>query len=301
MKAGGPNYVAQFMDFSAVVSCQLPVGSCQQQLSVGSCQLSASPPANRQLTTVNRQLSTAIRDQLRSRTGELGEDGEKQAAGILAAVLSYERHFREEFSVSHDHFKLVGQDNFRRYLPVPAVRVRVHPEDTAFELFARVCAGHIVGSRVTVSVPPQCFARVEWPRRVPWPRLRGHVGVSPPVEHAHDERGHGTGAHLAIALLEELTKPWAGAVEVVEESDDQLADAIRKHRADRVRYAAPDRVPPVVLQAAGESGVCVVSRPVLAEGRVELLWYLQEQSISIDYHRYGNLGARSGEVRTEPL
>jgi RHH-type proline utilization regulon transcriptional repressor/proline dehydrogenase/delta 1-pyrroline-5-carboxylate dehydrogenase len=33
------------------------------------------------------------------------------------------------------------------------------------------------------------------------------------------------------------------------------------------------------------------------EGRLELLWYLQEQSISFDYHRYGNLGARADEPR----
>ena len=32
--------------------------------------------------------------------------------------------------------------------------------------------------------------------------------------------------------------------------------------------------------------------PVLSEGSLELLWYTEEQSLSIDYHRYGNLGAR---------
>jgi RHH-type proline utilization regulon transcriptional repressor/proline dehydrogenase/delta 1-pyrroline-5-carboxylate dehydrogenase len=36
---------------------------------------------------------------------------------------------------------------------------------------------------------------------------------------------------------------------------------------------------------------------VLAHGRIELLRYLREQSISHDYHRYGNLGARAGEAR----
>jgi RHH-type proline utilization regulon transcriptional repressor/proline dehydrogenase/delta 1-pyrroline-5-carboxylate dehydrogenase len=37
--------------------------------------------------------------------------------------------------------------------------------------------------------------------------------------------------------------------------------------------------------------------PVVAAGRIELLWYLREQSISFDYHRYGNLGRRAGELR----
>jgi len=43
----------------------------------------------------------------------------------------------------------------------------------------------------------------------------------------------------------------------------------------------------------------VVSVAVSAEGRLELLWYLREQSISTDYHRYGNLGTRADEPRAE--
>jgi RHH-type proline utilization regulon transcriptional repressor/proline dehydrogenase/delta 1-pyrroline-5-carboxylate dehydrogenase len=31
------------------------------------------------------------------------------------------------------------------------------------------------------------------------------------------------------------------------------------------------------------------------------LWYVREQSISTDYHRYGNLGMRADEVRAEVL
>jgi hypothetical protein len=33
---------------------------------------------------------------------------------------------------------------------------------------------------------------------------------------------------------------------------------------------------------------------------LELPWYVQEQSISHDYHRYGNLGRRAAEPRREP-
>jgi len=64
-----------------------------------------------------------------------------------------------------------------------------------------------------------------------------------------------------------------------------------------VRYAAPDRVPVTVLHAAAEAGGCVISAPVSGEGRLELLWYLSEQSVSTDYHRYGNLGRRALEKR----
>jgi RHH-type proline utilization regulon transcriptional repressor/proline dehydrogenase/delta 1-pyrroline-5-carboxylate dehydrogenase len=54
-----------------------------------------------------------------------------------------------------------------------------------------------------------------------------------------------------------------------------------------------------VLAAGNLANGCVVSVPVSAEGRLELLWYLREQSISTDYHRYGNLGARADEARAE--
>jgi RHH-type proline utilization regulon transcriptional repressor/proline dehydrogenase/delta 1-pyrroline-5-carboxylate dehydrogenase len=54
-----------------------------------------------------------------------------------------------------------------------------------------------------------------------------------------------------------------------------------------------------VLRAGNAANGCVVSVPVSAEGRLELLWYLREQSISTDYHRYGNLGMRADEPRAE--
>ena len=239
MKAGGPNYVAQFMDFE-----DRPAA------------FSDSPP--------NHPALAELCDELRKRHADLGSDGPAVVKQITAAASSYARSLQEEFDEEHDHFKLVGQDNFRRYLPFRYVRVRVHPEDSPFDLFARVCAAHAVGSRVTVSVP---------------------VDFTSP----------------ALKLLEETTESWAAAIEFVEETDDQLARVVRGHQTDRVRYAAPDRVPLPVLEAAGESGICVVSRPVLMEGRVELLWYLQEQSVSIDYHRYGNLGVRVNEPRSPVL
>jgi len=106
---------------------------------------------------------------------------------------------------------------------------------------------------------------------------------------------------LSVKLLETLTETWAGAIEFLEETDAQLAKAIRERQTDRVRYAASDRLPLEVLRAGNEAGGCVISRSVSAEGRLELLWYLREQSISIDYHRYGNLGLRASEPRAEVL
>jgi RHH-type proline utilization regulon transcriptional repressor/proline dehydrogenase/delta 1-pyrroline-5-carboxylate dehydrogenase len=228
MKAGGPNYVAQFMDFVDV---------------------EAAPPAT--------QLQTPT---LAALCRGLDAHGNPADARITAAASSYEKAMREEFSREHDHFLLVGQDNVRRYLPVSSVRVRVHQADTAFEVFARVCAAHAAGCRVVVSTAP---------------------GVD----------------SASVQRLEQLTQSWAGAIEFVEESDAELAQAIRDGQTERVRYAASDRPSPEALEAGNQMNGCIVSVPVSAEGRLELLWYVREQSISTDYHRYGNLGPRADEER----
>lgn len=205
LKAGGPNYVAQFMTFAE------------------------------------------------SRDAKCGMQ-------IEEALKLYRPAWETEFANEHDHFKLIGQDNVRRYLPVREVRVRVHADDSEFDLVARVAAARTAGCRITVSMPPDF--------------------ESP-----------------AITRLQEATDEWAGAIEFIEESDEELAAAIDQHETDRVRYAGAQRVPEIVRRAAAEAQVYVADAPVLAEGRVELLWYVQEQSVSHDYHRYGNLGARAGEQR----
>jgi RHH-type proline utilization regulon transcriptional repressor/proline dehydrogenase/delta 1-pyrroline-5-carboxylate dehydrogenase len=140
----------------------------------------------------------------------------------------------------------------------------VHADDTPFDVFARACAGHVAGCPVVISTPP---------------------GLDSP----------------AVRRLEQLTESWAAAIEFVEETDAQLAQAIAGAQVDRVRYAAPERASLEVLAAGNAANGCVVSVPVSAEGRLELLWYLREQSISTDYHRYGNLGVRADEARAEVL
>jgi len=186
------------------------------------------------------------------------------AESIIAAVASCEAALRGEFGKEHDHFLLIGQDNVRRYLPIEQVRIRVHPADSAFEVVTRVCAAQLAGSQVTVSVPP-----------------------GPPS--------------AIISLLNEAAVAWTNKVEFVTETDAQLAVVILERKVNRVRFAAPERVLLPVLQAGNEAGGCIVSVPVSGEGRLEMLWYLREQSISTDYHRYGNLGVRVNEPRAEVL
>jgi RHH-type proline utilization regulon transcriptional repressor/proline dehydrogenase/delta 1-pyrroline-5-carboxylate dehydrogenase len=239
IKAGGPNYVAQFMRFRDVESPAKSAGTLDAHLTELVARLPSLSAADPTWTP-------------------------QEIDRLVSAMHSYQQAMEAEFGRQHDNFRLIGQDNFRRYLPVQELRVRIHPADTPFEILARVYAAHTVGCRVTVSKPPQLSSSM-------------------------------------LDMLEEITTSWAGAIEFVEESDEALAEVIRLQHTDRLRYAAPDRVPQMIREAVIEHSIYIADTPVLMHGRVELLWYVREQSACVDYHRYGNLGARTDEQRTEPL
>jgi RHH-type proline utilization regulon transcriptional repressor/proline dehydrogenase/delta 1-pyrroline-5-carboxylate dehydrogenase len=139
--------------------------------------------------------------------------------------------------------------------------------DTAFELVARVAAALVTGARVVVSVPPGIdSAMLRW--------------------------------------LETLAESCGLPLVSVVESDGELVARIQQppvHDDGRIRFASPASVPAGVRAAPAGSGVYLADESVLAEGRVELLWYLREQSISHDFHRYCNPGIRAGESRREPV
>ncbi|HYO25572.1 MAG TPA: hypothetical protein VEQ85_11570, partial [Lacipirellulaceae bacterium] len=105
----------------------------------------------------------------------------------------------------------------------------------------------------------------------------------------------------AVALLDSLTDSWAAAIEFIVESDAEFAAALGAGRIGRVRYAAPHRVPVAIRRTAADAFVHLADAPPLAHGRVELLWDLQEQSVTRVYHRYGNLGRRATEPRTPAI
>ncbi len=236
LKAGGPNYVAQLMEFES------------------------SPPAPAEFGGIeDAHLAELCR--------KLTERGDGPLSKMSGIVADYEARCRDEFSVAHDHFRLLGEDNHRRYLPFRAVHVRLADEDTPWEVVARIAAARVAGCRVVVS----------WSLELP----------SSLIDLVHE--------------LDSTTGSWAGDIEFVEQSDVQLASSLRQATIERVRYAGPTRVPEIVRNAAAESLTYIADEPVSSIGRIELLWYFQEQSISHVYHRYGNLGKRSGEIRDEPI
>jgi len=134
---------------------------------------------------------------------------------------------------------------------------RWHAQDSLFEALARIAAVKATGNRLKVSIP----------RGLDTPATRFLYGTE--------------GRRLTAK------EP------VFQESDADLIASIPK--IDRIRYAAPDRVPPEVFAAAADTGLHIARAPVRMEGRLELLHYYRQQSVCTNYHRYGNLGFRAGE------
>lgn len=172
----------------------------------------------------------------------------------VKAIKSYIYNGEQEFFFEKDYFHLRGQDNILRYLPIKRVLVRLHEKDTLFDVLGRIAAAEISGSIFQISIPVDIRNRVT-------KFLLGRDGGK-----------------------------FIGKTEIIIQTDKDVINMLPD--LDRIRYAAPDRVPFKIDEAAARVGLYISSERVMMEGRIELLRYYKEQSISVDYHRYGNLGER---------
>ena len=231
IKAGGPNYVSQFIDYDET---GFP--------SVGA--ISKDHPLLRLSQKWQRKLDAGDLAKLKT-------DLEK----TIYAIRSYLYQYEQEFSREKDYFHLRGQDNIVRYLPIDTVIIRLHADDSLFETLARIAAATISGCKIEISIPTGLENRIT-------AFLQGSDG-------------------------EEMVS----GLPMIFESDRDVARKMGDER--RIRYAAPERVPSGIQRAAARGSFYISSRKVTMEGRIELLQYLQEQSVCYDYHRYGNLGERA--------
>jgi RHH-type proline utilization regulon transcriptional repressor/proline dehydrogenase/delta 1-pyrroline-5-carboxylate dehydrogenase len=100
------------------------------------------------------------------------------------------------------------------------------------------------------------------------------------------------GVPLTVSLPPDARPaPWLaedGDIELVVEAEAGFVERLaHPGDADRVRIWAPLSTP--ARAAAAGVGLTVVEAPVLANGRLELRWYLREQAVSQVLHRYGSV------------
>ena len=183
------------------------------------------------------------------------KDKKKDLRMTIRAIKSYIYHYEREFGIENDYFHLRGQDNLLRYLPVGKVMVRLHKDDSLFEVLGRISAVLVSGCELIISLPQDMDNKVTR-------FLRGEEG-----------------------------KRMLGDMPLTVQSDDEVAAMIPE--IQRIRYAAQDRVPQNVFKEAAKTGFYISRTPVMMEGQIELLQYFQQQAVCNTYHRYGNLGERT--------
>jgi RHH-type proline utilization regulon transcriptional repressor/proline dehydrogenase/delta 1-pyrroline-5-carboxylate dehydrogenase len=222
-KAGGPNYVAQFMIPKQLI---LP----NEKSPVG--------PMVESLTNLIKKVEFT--------TEELG---------MWYASISNYAFWGKRFLHDHDPSKIVGEDNFLRYRPYHGICFRIYAKDSPLDVL-RICA-----AAVTCETPIQ----ISWTR-----------GQTPlPI---NDQWRH-----------------FFPLFHIVEETEGKFIERVQIGAFRRVRLISEPSE--ALIVAAADSACHIDQAPVLANGRFELLHYLREIALSIDYHRYGNLGVREGENR----
>lgn len=221
-KAGGPNYLREFMEAHQV-------GLPQEKL-----------PVNESVNNL-----TTLLDQI---------DLTAEQLGVWTASCANYAYWWRRMKQDRDPSKIVGQDNFFRYTSRKNITLRIGEKSNPLDIL-RVCAAALT-----------CEANME----ISW---APHTSERPKFHW--------------LDLLPVLP--------IVEETEGQFLERIQKGAIERIRLVEP--ASKEILKAAAESATYVIDSPVLINGRLELLHYLREVSLSIDYHRYGNLGLREGELR----
>ncbi|MCA9137327.1 MAG: bifunctional proline dehydrogenase/L-glutamate gamma-semialdehyde dehydrogenase [Planctomycetales bacterium] len=244
-KAGGPHYVVPLMRFENV--SRAPVDHhLEQELSV---------------TTSHEAVGEVL-----NAIWSLDPDQRPVDVQLVSRFADDARRFANEtVQRLHDHVRLIGQDNFRRYLPVRQLRVRLLGDETIGDVVLSILAAAAAGCNATYSVAPDSN------------RFVGFFDA------------------LTDLLIQHAWDSWR--CEWIEETGDALAGEIVDGRVGRLRLlTATPQLAEAVHHACHDAFVTAIAEPVVHDAAIETLRYLNEQSISHDYHRYGNLGRRQPSV-----
>jgi len=173
--------------------------------------------------------------------------------GALSDAVAWDREFGRVQDVS----QLKIERNLFRYRPVDHVAVRATRDATWQSILRVVVAGVRAGGRFDLSVPGPVPAAVR--------RELGDLGVPVWVE-TDDEWIGRIVAFTGTDAAERVPRArLVGAVESVRALQTALAEA-----------------------SGGDPDLAVYAGPVTTAGRIELLPFLHEQSVTITAHRFGN-------------
>jgi RHH-type proline utilization regulon transcriptional repressor/proline dehydrogenase/delta 1-pyrroline-5-carboxylate dehydrogenase len=229
-KAGGFNYVSQFVDI-------YHDGSLQKE--------SSSHPYLKNLQDILKE-----------------EDTHKETLQkSIKTIENFAYYLKSEFLQEHDYTNIRGESNIIRYLNVKKMTLVIKNDDSLYEILCSIAAAKISGVTLHISLPT---------------KIDSH----------------------------ELLWLMAKKAFLLDENDsfknESLEESIASMRdTQRVRYLSKDKIEKEVYNEMAKDARHIASEPFVSHGRVELMHYFLEQSISHSYHRYGNLGLRSLENKED--
>lgn len=171
---------------------------------------------------------------------------------LSVALQSYYENYENEFSQEKDYCNVRGEDNHFRYIPLKNVLIRVSSDDTIFEVVSRILAARVSGVHFKVSI--------------------------------------NNNSEVKSFLEQSKEVLFTARDSMIEQDDNSFARDLASY--DRVIYSDIEKVPASVFKEAAKTVTFIVRQKPMMEGRLELLNYFAEQSVSHSYHRYGNIGAR---------
>ncbi|WP_309498399.1 bifunctional proline dehydrogenase/L-glutamate gamma-semialdehyde dehydrogenase [Sulfurovum sp.] len=162
-----------------------------------------------------------------------------------------------EFKHEYDYAGIRGESNIIRYLPVKSVLLRVEENDNLSQILSSVMAIKMLGAKLHLSLP-KTFQSAE----LLWLEVKACILM--------DQENDGD----VIAR------------------EDETALIKSMSQVERIRFLQPENVSENIYEVLADQALYIASDPFVSHGRIELMHYFIEQSISDSYHRYGNLGQK---------
>jgi RHH-type proline utilization regulon transcriptional repressor/proline dehydrogenase/delta 1-pyrroline-5-carboxylate dehydrogenase len=179
----------------------------------------------------------------------------------IEKVSEYASHFaywhEKEFLQEHDYAKIRGESNVVKYLPVKSVLLVLNEEDSIIEILATIMAVKMAGAQLHISLPKES-KRAEF------------LWLENPKNLVLDEKD-------------------------TIRRDDEASLVAFMPEVERIRYLRSENVSKSLYEKVASRALYIASEAFVPNGRIELMHYFIEQSISDSYHRYGNLGLQGLE------
>lgn len=170
----------------------------------------------------------------------------------LRLTNDFTHYLQTHFQKEHDYSNIRGESNVIRYIGVKSVLFRFEDNDILYEMLTSIAAAKMVGAKVYISV------------------AKNHKSEA--LHYLQEKKSFLLTSDDSFVL----------------EDETELIQAMKN--VERIRFLQAPNIS--IYKAVAEQSLYISSEPFIEHGRIELMHYFIEQSISDSFHRYGNLGVR---------